>query len=48
MQAAAAEAPSRWRGFLSGLVLVLAGAAVGLIVTAALLWDRLAALGVSF
>lgn len=45
---AAPEAPSRWRGFLSGLALVLAGAAVGLIVTAALLWDRLAALGVSF
>ena len=46
--AASAEAPSRWRGFLSGLVLVLAGAAVGFIVTAALFWDRLAALDVSF
>ena len=44
----AAETPSRWRGFLSGLLLVLAGAAVGLVVTAALLWDKLAALGISF
>jgi hypothetical protein len=47
-QAASVETPSRWRRFLSGLVLVLAGAAVGLIVTAALFWDRLAALYVSF
>ena len=42
-----AEEP-RWRSFLSGVLLVLAGAAVGLIVTGALLWDRLAALGISF
>ena len=48
VQTAAVEPPSRWRSFLSGLVLVLAGAAVGLIVTAALFWDRLAALDVSF
>jgi hypothetical protein len=45
---AAAKAPSRWRGFLSGLALLLGGAAVGLIVTAALLWDKLATLGISF
>ena len=45
---AAAEAPSRWRAFLGGLMLVLSGAAVGLIVTAALLWDKLAAIGVGF
>jgi hypothetical protein len=45
---AVAEAPSRWRAFLGGLMLVLSGAAVGLIVTAALLWDKLAALGVGF
>ena len=44
----APKAPSRWRGFLSGLALLLAGAAVGLIVTAALLWDKLATLGISF
>lgn len=42
------EAASRWRGFLSGLLLLLAGAAVGLVVTAALLWDRLAALDFHF
>ena len=42
-----AEEP-RWRSFLSGVLLVLAGAAVGLIVTGALLWERLAALGISF
>ena len=45
---AAAEAPSRWRAFLSRLDAGAAGAAVGLVVTAALLWDKLAALGVSF
>lgn len=47
---AAAMAPARrsWRSFLSSLVLVLGGAVVGLIVTAALLWDKLAGLGVSF
>jgi hypothetical protein len=42
------EYPTRWRSFLSGVLLVLAGAAVGLVVTAALLWDRLAALGIHF
>jgi hypothetical protein len=45
---ATAEQPSRWRSFLGGLMLVLVGAAVGLVVTAALLWDKLAALGFSF
>jgi hypothetical protein len=45
---ASVKTPSAWRGFLSGLVLVLAGAAVGLIVTAALFWDKLAALDLSF
>jgi hypothetical protein len=45
---ASAEQPSRWRSFLAGLMLVLAGAAVGLVATAALLWDKLAALGFSF
>jgi hypothetical protein len=39
---------TRWRSFLSGVLLVLAGAVVGLVVTAALLWDRLAALGIRF
>jgi len=39
---------SRWRSFLGGLMLVLVGAAVGLVATAALLWDKLAALGFSF
>lgn len=43
-----AGSSSRWRSFLSGVFLVLVGAAVGLIVTGALLWDRLAALGISF
>jgi hypothetical protein len=47
-QASAEQRPTRWRAFLSGLMLVLAGAAVGLIITGALLWDRLAALGLSF
>jgi hypothetical protein len=42
------ERPTRWRSFLSGVLLVLAGAAVGLVVTGALLWDRLAALGIHF
>ena len=46
---AAAEAPSRWRALpVAALMLVLAALPSGLIVTAALLWDRLAALGVSF
>jgi hypothetical protein len=44
----AVEAPSRWRSFLAGLGLVLAGAAVGLVITAALLWEKLTVLGVSF
>ena len=39
---------SRWGAFLSGLMLLLAGAAVGLVIAAALLWDRLAALGLRF
>jgi hypothetical protein len=45
-----AEAPerSRWRAFFSGLLLLLAGAVVGLVITTALLWDRLAALGLKF
>lgn len=34
-----------WRSALQGLLLVIAGAVVGLIVAAALLWDRLPALG---
>jgi hypothetical protein len=45
---AIAKRPSRWRSFLGGLMLVLMGAAVGLVATAALLWDKLAALGFSF
>ena len=45
---ATAERPSRWRSFLGGLMLVLVGAAVGLVATAALLWDKLAAVGFSF
>src|SRR5262245_55659724 len=42
-----ADAPkrSRWRAFFSGLLLVVAGAAVGLAIAASLLWDRLTALG---
>jgi hypothetical protein len=43
-----AKAPSRWRAFFSGLLMVLAGAAVGLIVAGALLWDKLPALGINF
>jgi hypothetical protein len=43
-----AKPASGWRSFLSGLMLVLMGAAVGLVATAALLWDKLAALGFSF
>jgi hypothetical protein len=39
---------SKWRGFLSGVLLVLAGGAVGLVIAGALLWDRLAELGLSF
>ena len=45
---ASPERPSGWRSFLAGLMLVLMGAAVGLVATAALLWDKLAALGFSF
>ena len=40
--------PSRWRAFLSGLLLVAAGAVVGLVIAGSLLWDRLTALGFSF
>jgi hypothetical protein len=43
-----AKPASGWRSFLGGLMLVLVGAAVGLVATAALLWDKLAALGFSF
>jgi hypothetical protein len=44
-----AETPkNRWRSFLSGVLLLLAGAAVGLIVAGAVFWERLAALGISF
>ncbi len=44
-----AERPNRWRAFLSGLLLVLAGAAeVGLVIAGAVLGDRLAALDLSF
>ena len=43
------QPPSRWRGFLSGLALVLAGRGrSGSSSTATLLWDKLAALGISF
>src|SRR5262245_657375 len=45
-EAVTGEAPSRWRSFLSGLLLLLAGAAVGLVVAVAAFWDRLAALGI--
>jgi hypothetical protein len=46
---AATEArPSRWRAVLSGILLLLAGAAVGLVISGALLWDRLALLGIHF
>lgn len=41
-------APSRWRAFFSGVLLVLAGAAVGLVGASAVLWDKLPALGVNF
>jgi len=44
VKAAAEEVPSRWRSFLSGLLLLLAGAAVGLVVAGAVFWDRLAAI----
>lgn len=43
-----ADRPSRpafaWRSVLSGIGLALAGAALGLLVTAAILWDRVVAL----
>lgn len=45
---AAPTQPSSARRMLSGLLLVVAGAAVGLILAAALLWDRLGELGLSF
>lgn len=45
---AAPSQPSSARRMLSGLLLVVAGAAVGLILAAALLWDRLGELGLSF
>jgi hypothetical protein len=37
-----------WSAFLTGLGLVIAGALVGLAVSVALLWDRLAAMGIGF
>ncbi|HEV2898341.1 MAG TPA: hypothetical protein VGX71_11015 [Pseudaminobacter sp.] len=37
-----------WAAFLSGLGLVVAGALVGLAASVALLWDRLAAMGIGF
>jgi hypothetical protein len=48
-----AAAPPRatrngWAAFLSGLGLVVAGALVGLAASIALLWDRLAAMGIGF
>lgn len=44
-----AAAPSKsWSTFLSGLGLVAAGALVGLAVAAALFWDRLMAMKISF
>lgn len=43
-EVAAASDKSGWQAFWSALGLVAAGAAVGLLVTAALLWEKLAAL----
>jgi hypothetical protein len=37
-----------WSAFLTGLGLVVAGALVGLTASVALLWDRLAAMGIGF
>jgi hypothetical protein len=37
-----------WSAFLAGLGLVVAGALVGLAASVALLWDRLAAMGIGF
>jgi hypothetical protein len=37
-----------WSAFLTGLGLVIAGALVGLAASVALLWDRLAAMGIGF
>ena len=37
-----------WSAFLTGLGLVVAGALVGLAASVALLWDRLAAMGIGF
>jgi hypothetical protein len=42
------EQGKRWRALLNGMFLVVAGALVGLAFTVALLWDRLAALGIHF
>jgi hypothetical protein len=47
-KATAVETPSRWRAFLSGVLLLLAGAAVGLVIAGIAFRDRLAALGISF
>jgi hypothetical protein len=49
---AGSSVPSRrrggWRAFLHGLFLFIAGAIVGLACAAALFWDRLPALGITF
>lgn len=47
-EAKAAEGARRWRSVWSGVLLLLAGAAVGLVVAGILFRDRLAALGISF
>jgi hypothetical protein len=46
--AKAADRKQRWRAVWSAVMLLLAGAAVGLVVTGILLWDRLAPMGISF
>jgi hypothetical protein len=55
LKSSVAEAPAPlqarrngWVAFLSGLGLVVAGALVGLAASVALLWDRLAAMGIGF
>jgi hypothetical protein len=55
LKASVGEAPeplhakrNGWSAFLAGLGLVVAGALVGLAASVALLWDRLAAMGIGF
>jgi hypothetical protein len=55
LKSSVAEAPeplrgkrNGWSAFLAGLGLVVAGALVGLAASVALLWDRLAAMGIGF